>query len=259
LNRSDLAGTPWKRLWAQRALARMADAVVPVNAPIAAHVRAAWKLDPDRITVIPNGVDLQRFRPRARPEGADGFTLGMVGRLDDVKDIGTVLKAMAALIARGEGAGLRLVLVGDGPRRAALEAEAEALGLRERVTFAGSRSDVENGYGEFDLFLNASVYEGMCNTLLEAMACGLPLIASSVPGNREWLRSGANARFFVPGDDGDLANAIAALRADPAERRRMGERNRARAEAEFDNGGFIASYVRFYDGLLAAKRPGRSR
>lgn len=260
LNRSDLAGTPWKRLWAQRLLARWADAVVPVNGPIAAHVGAAWKLAPERLTVIPNGVDLERFRPRpAAPAGRkDGaFVLGMVGRLDDVKDIGTALKALRILSDRGEAEGLRLVLVGDGPMRAALGAEAEALGVGGRVEFAGARSDVHEWYGGFDLFLNASVYEGMCNTLLEAMACGLPLVASRVPGNQAWLRDGVDARFFAPGDAQGLADAIAALRADAGGRQAMGVRNRARAESDFDNRGFIAAYVAFYDRLLAAKRPGR--
>jgi glycosyltransferase involved in cell wall biosynthesis len=255
LNRADLAGTPWKRLWAQRALARMADAIVPVNEPIATHLRAAWKVDSARLTVIPNGVDLERFGPRkgARPAGA--FTVGMVGRLDDVKDIGTALAALAKLIGRGEGPDLRLMLVGDGPMRAALQSQAAALGLGERVEFAGARADVETWYPKFDLFLNASVYEGMCNTLLEAMACGLPLIASRVPGNQAWLRDGVDARFFGPGDAEALAAAIAALRSDAAERAAMGARNRARVEAGFDNRGFIASYVAFYDRLLAAKRP----
>lgn len=258
LNRSDLAGTPWKRLWAQRLLARMADAIVPVNEPIAAHLRATWKTDPGRMTVIPNGVDLERFRPRtgAREEGT--FTLGMVGRLDDVKDIGTALAAVAELVGRGEGQGLRLILVGDGPMREALRSQAAALGVGERVEFAGARADVENWYGKFDLFLNASVYEGMCNTLLEAMACGLPLIASRVPGNEAWLRDGVDARFFAAGDAAGLATAIAALRSDAAESAAMGIRNRRRAEAGFDNRGFIASYVAFYDRLLASKRPARS-
>lgn len=257
LNRADLGGASRKRLLAQRLLARFADAIVPVNAPIAAHVRAAWNLGADRVTVIPNGVDLSRFRPRAeKPRGAV-FTLGMVGRLDDVKDIGTALEALKILIDRGEGEGLRLILVGDGPLRASLAHRAASLGLAGRVEFAGARADVETCYGEFDLFLNTSVYEGMCNTLLEAMACGLPLIASRVPGNQAWLREGTDARFFPPGEAAALADAIAALRADAAERTAMGARNRQRAEAEFDNAGFIAAYGRFYDRLLAAKRPGR--
>jgi glycosyltransferase involved in cell wall biosynthesis len=257
LNRSDLDGTPWKRLWAQRLLARLADWIVPVNPPIAAHVRKEWKLDGSRMTVIQNGVDLARFKPKPAAADTGTFTIGMVGRLDDVKDIGTALRAVKALIDQGKGDGVRLILVGDGPMRASLEAQAKTLGIPDRVEFAGARADVEAWYGKFDVFVNASVYEGMCNTLLEALACGLPLLASAVPGNRAWLRDGVDARFFPAGDSGALAAALSALRNDPAERAAMGARNRKRAEAEFDNQGFIATYAGFYDRLTAAARPGR--
>lgn len=252
LNRSDLAGTPWKRLWAQRALARAAHWLVPVNGPIAAYVRAAWKLDGRRMTVIPNGVDLARFRPVPPP--GEGFVLGMVGRLDDVKDIGTALDAMRMLMDRGEGRGVRLILVGDGPMRAALEDKARALGLAGAVEFAGARPDVEAWYGRFHLHMNTSVYEGMCNTLLEAMACGLPLIASDVPGNRAWLRESENAAFFAAGNASALADRISALRRDAGSRASMGARNRARAENEYDNRGFIEAYVALYDRLLAGRQ-----
>jgi glycosyltransferase involved in cell wall biosynthesis len=253
LNRSDLKGTPWKRLLAKRFLARLADWIVPVNHPIATHVSKEWKLDGRHVTVIPNGVDLSRFKPRKGSHGSRELVIGMVGRLDDVKDIGTALSALKALIDRGQGDGLSLVLVGDGPMRTILEDQASALGISARVSFTGARSDVESWYGKFDLFLNTSVYEGMCNSLLEAMACGLPLIASRIAGNQAWLREGENALFFEPGDVRSLANAIADLRADRAAREDMGGRNRARAEAEFDNSTFIKVYSEFYGRLLTYK------
>lgn len=262
LNREDLDGIPFKRLWAQRVLARLIDHIVPVNEVIAAHVRKAWKLDGRGMTVIPNGVDLARFRPlpsRARtsdPDPGASLTLGMVGRLDDVKDIGCALRAVKLLLDRGQGEGLRLVLVGSGPKQADLEAETGRLGLSGLVEFAGARTDVENWYPRFDIYLNTSVYEGMSNTLLEAMAGGLPLIASRVPGNAAWLREGENARFFAPGDAEGLAGAIASLRADKEARISMGERNRKRAEADFDNRGFLAAYADLYARLRA---PGRAK
>lgn len=248
LNRDDLGGIPWKRLWAQRVLARLAHHLVPVNKVIAAHVKAHWKLADKDMTVIPNGVDLKRFAPVPRPAG-EAFTLGMIGRLDDVKDIGCALGALAML-----DKGVRLILVGDGPKADALAAEARTLGVADRVEFAGSRADVEAWYPRFDAYLNTSVYEGMCNTLLEGMACGLPLIASRVPGNAAWLREGENALFFPPGDANALAGRIRELRADPAGRAAMGARNRARAEAEYDNAGFLDAYAGLYARLLAGRR-----
>lgn len=263
LNREDLAGIPFKRLWAQRILARLAHHIVPVNGVIAAHVRRAWKLDGRRMTVIPNGVDLARFRPAAPAAQSSGagrrgsgvsLALGMVGRLDDVKDIGCALRALKALRDRGQGESVRLILVGGGPKQGDLEAEAARLGVAGQVEFAGPRMDVEAWYPRFDLYLNTSVYEGMSNTLLEAMAAGLPLIASRVPGNADWLREGENARFFRPGDAEDLADAIAALGGDAAARASMAAANRKRAESEFDNRGFLAAYADLYARLRAGGR-----
>ncbi|HKP97241.1 MAG TPA: glycosyltransferase family 4 protein [Fibrobacteria bacterium] len=251
LNRSDLSGIPWKRLAAQRVLARIADWIVPVNGVIAAHVRKAWRLDDSRMTVIPNGVDLERFAPAPPGPAPEGFALGMVGRLDDVKDIGCALRAVRLLIDQGKGEGLRLILVGEGPMRERLGALAAETGVADRVEFAGARSDVEAWYPRFHLYLNTSVYEGMCNTLLEAMACGLPLVASRVPGNAAWLKETENGLFFEAGDARGLAGCIEALRADPHARGAMGRRNRLRAETEFDNRRFIEAYAGLYARLLA--------
>lgn len=282
LNRADLGGIPWKRRMAQRLLARMADWIVPVNEVIAAHVSKAWSLDDARLTVIPNGVDLARFTPArpsgktephsaetephsgeadegpaAPPRGPGDCVLGMVGRLDDVKDIGCVLRALRLLADRGaakdQEKSFRLILVGEGPLRESLEAQVAALGLEDRVEFAGARNDVDAWYPRFDIYINASVYEGMCNTLLEAMACGLPLVVSRVPGNAAWIKDGENARFFEPGDAQGLADRIAGLRDDARSARTMGLRNRVRVEAEFDNRGFIDAYSRLYGRLLSRR------
>ncbi|MBW8886703.1 MAG: glycosyltransferase [Fibrobacteres bacterium] len=253
LNRSDLAGIPWKRLWAQRILCRMADAIVPVNGVIAAYVCKHWRLAAGIPRVIPNGVDLSRFHAKeTRGDSARDparFEMGMVGRLDEVKDIGCALRALQRLKAAGQAGGMRLTLVGDGPLQAKLADEARAMGVAEMVDFAGARADVPAWYGRFDLYLNTSVYEGMSNTLLEAMACGLPLIASRVPGNAAWLAEGENARFFESGDDAALAAAILALRDDPASRAEMGRRNRAKVEKEYDNRRFLATYAGLYTEL----------
>jgi glycosyltransferase involved in cell wall biosynthesis len=251
LNRSDLDGVPPKRLLAQRLLARMADWIVPVNAVISAHVRKTWNLDGKKLTVIPNGVDLIRFRPAPAP--AEGFVLGMVGRLDDVKDIGTPLRALRLLNDRGNGSGLKLMLIGDGPMKTALETQARDLGIAAQVEFLGARRDVEAWYGRFHLYLNTSVYEGMCNTVLEAMACGLPLVVSSVPGNEAWIKSD-NARFFPAGNPEELAARIADLMLKAEERVAMGSRNRARVEAEYDNNRFLETYAGLYRDLTGKKK-----
>lgn len=247
LNRSDLAGIPLKRLLAQRLLARLCHALVPVNSVIAAHVRDNWKRTMESLDVINNGVDLMRFRPAPPPPG---FVLGMVGRLDDVKDIGTALGALALLRARPAHRDIRLCLVGDGPMGDALKAEAAKLGVSAAVDFAGGHKDVENWYGRFHVYMNTSVYEGMSNTLLEGMACGLPLIASRVPGNASWLTEGEHALFFAARDAQGLADCIARLKQDPERRAAMGRRNRERVERDFDNEKFLKIYAGFYAKLL---------
>jgi L-malate glycosyltransferase len=247
LNREDLKGVPWKRLWTQRLLSRCVTQLVPVNEVIAAHVQRFWRRGPQHMTVIPNGVDLRRFQPaRKSPAGeSETFTLGMVGRLDAVKDIRCAIEALALLAQKGPGK-WRLILVGDGPLRQELETVAKSLGVGPSVEFAGARADVETWYPKFDLYLNTSVYEGMCNTLLEAMACRLPLVASRVPGNVAWLRETENAAFFTPGDSRDLAEAIHQVRLNPMARDQMADRNRNRVESEFDNQGFIKAYLNLY-------------
>ncbi len=247
LNRADLAGIPWKRLWAQRILARLCHALVPVNSVIAAHMREHWKLPAERLDVINNGVDLERFRVATPPAG---FVLGMVGRLDDVKDIGTALGAMALLRARPANRDIKLVLVGDGRLAATLKAEAEKMGVAGAVEFAGGHKDVENWYPRFHVYMNTSVYEGMSNTLLEGMACGLPLIVSRVPGNASWLTEKENALFFEPRDAQGLADRIRELREHAELRAAMGKRNRERVERDFDNKRFLEIYAGFYRRLL---------
>jgi glycosyltransferase involved in cell wall biosynthesis len=251
LNRTDLQGIPWKRLWAQRILSRLVQGIVPVNGIIAAHVASKWRIPHQKLKIINNGVDLERFKPAAPPAG-DGLALGMVGRLDDVKDIGCALRALAILKGKDKGGAgdVRLILVGDGPLTANLAAEAARLGVTGSVEFAGGRKDVENWYPRFHVYMNTSVYEGMSNTLLEGMACGLPLIVSRVPGNAAWLKEKENALFFEPGDAEGLAARILELRADPGARAEMGKRNRVKVEREFDNRKFLGIYADFYRNLL---------
>jgi glycosyltransferase involved in cell wall biosynthesis len=176
-----------------------------------------------------------------------------VARFDKVKNLDALIRAFARFIDGAPPVPARLVLVGDGPLRAELEAQARASGVADKVDFPGESADVPSWYGRFSVFVNCSHYEGMSNTLLEAMACGLPLAASAVRGNAEWLKDGENAAFFAPGDEEGLAGALRILAADPSARARMGRENRARVEREFSNATFLARYAALYRELLPAK------
>jgi glycosyltransferase involved in cell wall biosynthesis len=181
---------------------------------------------PERILSLPNGVDLDVYRP-ARPaertelRGRLGlpparFVGTFVGRLHPVKDVDTLLGAAARVPE------LTLVVIGDGPERARLEAEAARLGLADRVSFRGSSEAVGDFLRASDAFLLSSRGEGMSNALLEGMACGLPcLVSRSVGGAAELLGDGRG----VPLPDGDVeawATAIRELAADSRLRERTG-------------------------------------
>jgi glycosyltransferase involved in cell wall biosynthesis len=185
------------------------------RAELVAHGVAA-----ERIRLIPNGVDLGEHRPARAEERerlrrelglpAGAFLGAFVGRLHPVKDVDTLLEATARVPE------LSLVVAGDGPDRARLESKAARLGLADRVAFCGQSRRVADVLRASDAFLLSSHGEGMSNALLEAMACGLPCLASrSVGGARELLGDGRG--LLVP--DGDVAawaGAIRRIADDPA-------------------------------------------
>ncbi|MFL6661577.1 MAG: glycosyltransferase, partial [Rhizobacter sp.] len=250
----NLGHTSWRRLLAQKALARLADRVVCVNEFVADHNKSKWRMGDQKFRVIHNGVDTARFRPHGEA-GSSSVTIGTVGRMVAVKDYPTLLRAFRLLLDRLPGRGLRLLVVGDGPERKALGELAAQLGIGERVDFPGELRTPEDGYRRMDVFVNTSRFEGMSNTILEAMASGLPVIASAVPGNEIWLTRERNALFFPCGQADDLAARMQQLVEDPAERVAMGRHNRARVERDFDNRVFLETYRQAYLNCLANRSP----
>ncbi len=250
LNFHDLAGIPWKRETAQRALALMCDHIVAVHPYMAKTVAEIWRVPFEKVTPIVNGVDTVRFEPGPTSKNME-FTVGTVGRLDAVKNFRGLLQGFAIFRARHpEGFPARLVLVGEGPEKADLEKYAVELGLGESIRFIGDATDPERWYRSFSVFVNASFSEGMSNTILEAMACGLPLVVSNVPGNASWIKDEVNSLQFNPTDPEGLADKLDALSADPERGRKMGDSNRRRVELEFDNRLFLEKYESLYHSLL---------
>jgi glycosyltransferase involved in cell wall biosynthesis len=229
---------PWHALTQPltRLVWRRAAALVAVSTGLAALARRTM---PEAvIQVIPNGVDLDTFAP---PPGLRSTGPGrpvrllFVGRLVAQKGIPVLLEALARLPAGAAGTGLPPVLdlVGDGPCRVAWEALAHRLGLAERVRIHGwvEHTALPAWYQRADLFVFPSLAEGMPNALLEALASGLPLVASDIPGTRELVRPGVNGFLVPPGDPAALAAALAALLADPTRRAAMGQASRRLAAA----------------------------
>jgi sugar transferase (PEP-CTERM/EpsH1 system associated) len=241
----DPEGDNPRRLLARRWLSRLVREITCVSRNI-----ERWLVDKVRVripvTQIYSGVDTDRFRP-----GPDGEELraelqipcgapvvGILSRLDAIKDHPTLFAAFARVRERHPGA--HLLVVGEGAERDRLE------GLRgPGVHLLGGRVDVPRVLRAFDIFVLPSRNEGISNTILEAMATGLPVIASRVGGNPELVTEGETGSLFPAGDVGALADAILALLDDPDLRRTQGGAGRARAIERFS----IASMVRGYEAV----------
>ncbi|HEV2591706.1 MAG TPA: glycosyltransferase family 4 protein [Gaiellaceae bacterium] len=204
---------------------------------------AARTCDAEKTVVIRNAIDVQAA-PHARPH--ESARIVFVGRLKYPKDGETLLRATAALGDRP----YELVIVGDGPDRTDLETLQHRLGLDERVRFAGERDDVPQLLADAGVFVLASRSEGLPISVLEAMAAGLPVVASDVGGLREQVVDGETGYLVPAGDVTALTDALARLLDDPALRERIGAAARARAEELFDLPAFRRAHVDLYRSLL---------
>lgn len=244
-----------RRAFARSVLFRCADRVVTVSEELRATILANVRIRPDKVQCLPNGVDLSRFGPRGARErvrrelgfAADEIVIGSVGRHDPVKDYTSLLAAFAAL---RDAARLRLLLCGDGPSNASLRALARDLGIEDRVVFTGFRDDVPDVLTAIDVFVLPSVTEGMSNAILEAMASGLPCVATRVGGNGELVSHGLNGLLVPPASPEKLHDALSYLVEDRGARLRMGRAGRARAETRFSLEAMVARYEDLYEGLI---------
>jgi len=182
------------------------------------------------------------------PDGA--LVVGSVGRLAAVKNYGLLVRAVAS-----SGLDVHLVLAGEGPERPALLAIAHALGIAPRVHLLGHCNDVDRVLGAFDVFVLPSFSEGMSNTLLEAMAAGVPAVASAVGGNGEIVRDGIDGRLFASDDEPALAACLVELCADDAQRARFAAAARDRVHSTFDIRSMIERYEQLYE-RVRARKPG---
>jgi glycosyltransferase involved in cell wall biosynthesis len=203
----------------------------------------AQRFAPDLpILEIPNGVDTTVFTPRQGDSADQTPHLLFVGRLARQKGVDVLLDAIAALRHQP----WQLTIVGDGPERAPLARQAAQLGLAHRVHFLGwvQREDLPAVYRASDLFVFPSHDEGMPNVVLEAMASGLPIVATRVPGNDELIRD--NGALVPPGDAPAFARALSPLLAHTDQRLKLGARGRALALAHYSWAAPAAAYERLF-------------
>jgi glycosyltransferase involved in cell wall biosynthesis len=216
-------------------------------------------VDPDRIAVVRNGLDLASFDRAAAPEPAGPEAAGFDLRLPTivqvanmhhpVKGQGDLLIAHREVLRQVPEA--QLVLVGDGERRPALQRMAHELGIAGRVRFAGYRRDVPAILARASLIVSASYAEGISNAVLEAMAARRAVIGTAVGGTPELVRDGVTGFLVRPGEPPDIARRVVALLRDPALARRMGEEGRAAVEREFSVERMRRSYDALYCGVMA--------
>lgn len=236
---------------------RLADRVVAVSEGVAAYVRERLGVRPDRVVVIPNGVDPERFRPgegggtrHALGVAADALLVGVVGRLSREKGVDLLLDA-APEICR-EVPRVRFAVVGDGCDREWLTSRAASLGLASRFLFLGARSDVAEIYRALDVFVLPSRREAAPMALLEAMASGCPVVAvdaGSVSGIV------GEAGVVVPPESPDaIATGVIGLAHDAARAASMGSRARKRAIGANSLGRSIELYSDLYASLLDGRR-----
>jgi glycosyltransferase involved in cell wall biosynthesis len=223
---------------------RIALGRTPVVLPSRNLVRIAteiWKLPRSVIRYVPNGVELSRFATDGARRGLADPVIGTVAALRPEKNLSRLLRAFATLPAG------RLVIVGDGPERAALEAVAAALGIAPRVHFAGQHADTARFYAGFDIFALSSDTEQMPLAVLEAMASGLPVAATDV-GDVRLMLAAENTAHVTAAEDAALAGALAALIADPDRRRAIGRANLAKVRHEFDQTAMFAAHGALWRG-----------
>ncbi len=224
---------------------RDADALVAVSNGLRSY---AYETTPDLpIEVIPNAIELSVFTPPRQRQHDGPVRLLFVGRFNAFKNVETLLEAAGCLKERGVD-NFELQLVGDGERRANLERLTVEKGLTRHVRFLGwvDRAAIVERYRQADLFVTATTWEGMPNTVLEGMACGLPVVATRASGLDQLVQEGVNGYLVNINDAPALADRLTELIDNPHERRRMGKESRRIAEQEFAWEYITEQYVAIY-------------
>jgi len=244
-----------KRRAANRVLSRAPREVVTVSSELKQHL-VAEGFPTDKVNVIYNGIDvgpLPAPDARARVRRAldladDALVIGTVARLDPVKDLGTLIDAMAPKEDGRPPA--TLLVVGDGAERAALETRAREAGVAGHVMFLGHREDARDLLAGCDIYANSSISEGISLTVLEAMAAGLPVVATAVGGTPE-IVDATCGRLVPSRDPAALRATLAALGADPALRQTLGREARSRVETRFTLDRMVREYRDAYYAVAA--------
>ena len=264
----DIDGNSLKYTLLRRALRPFAERYIALSLDLERWLRERIGVGPNKLVHICNGVDMHWFKPAsvgraplpaANFAGPGTFVIGSVLRMQPVKDPMNLVHAFVCLLTRWprlrERA--RLVLIGNGPLYTEAENELRRAGVERLAWLPGGRNDVAQLLLGFDAFVLPSLAEGISNTILEAMASGLPVVATNVGGNPDLLRDGETGLLVPRSDPEALARALRTYIDDPALAARHGRAGRERVEREFSLEVMMRRYMAVYDDVLGVS-PTRS-
>ena len=260
----DLLGNNLKLQWLRRIHRPMVDRYVPVSKELERYLEEKIGVPAQRITRIYNGVDTDRFLPASKhglasvsPKDVifpdDAVVIGAVGRVQAVKGQMILADAMIELLRQAPDLrqNVRLMMIGGGPLYEDVTNRFMAAGFGDIVWAPGPRDDIECLLRVADVFVQPSLAEGISNTLLEAMATGLPAIATRVGGNPELVLEGETGTLVDAGNVAELASQLERYVRDPELRMEQGRKARVRAKSAFTIGRMIRSYMAVYDQVLS--------
>src|SRR5882672_2840780 len=258
----DLDGTNTRRQIVRRLYKPLVHQYIALSQDLASYLRDRIGVPPARVAQLYNGVDFTLFHPAGErrdavphPDfsGPGHFVIGTVGRMQEVKDQLTLARAFVRLMHLMPGAErrLRLVMIGEGPLRERVRALLAEAGMEKYAWLPGNRDDVAGIMRGFDLFVLPSLAEGISNTILEAMATGLPVLATAVGGNLELVQAGVTGTLVPRDDPGSMARAVLAYAESGELCKRQGLEARRAVVAKFSMDAMVNAYMSVYDQVLA--------
>lgn len=247
------------RLLTNRLLAGYTDAVIAVSQPVKRDIVRYDKLPPDEVTVLPTCIDFDRMQTGLTKEQAraltglpkDGILLGTVGRLVEAKGHSYLIEAVSIL--KKNGTGVKAILIGGGRLETRLREQASLAGIEEDILFLGERHDIPALYRAMDLYVMPSLWEGAPLSLLDAMAAGVPSVATSVGGMPEQLDNGSCGVIVPPGDPVAMANAISDILTDKERMKEYSKKAKTRAKEYYGSAEVAEKFQKIYIRLFKSE------
>ncbi|WP_223922011.1 glycosyltransferase [Geobacter sp. AOG2] len=229
-----------------RWLFKYMDIVCPLSCDLAKGISTG-----NKIRLIQNGVDVEEVLTAISSDktNINCYLIGYIGQLIERKDLNTLFAAFKILYADNKN--IRLMVIGDGHQKDALQARAKQLGIENQVEFLGYRQDATSLLKTFDVFVLPSLMEGIPRCIMEAMAAGIPVIVSDIPGNRDLVVLGKTGLLFAPGNSQDLAEKIEYARVHPDDAKRMAIRASDMIMSEYSSRKMALEYETIYYELMS--------